>query len=38
MEIDNVELTPMFLGMGNHLAPFSEASNQPEGQEKSFKA
>ncbi len=38
MELDNVALTPMFLGMGNHLAPFSEASNQPEGQEKSFKA
>ena len=24
---------PMFCGMGNHLGPFSEASNQPEGQE-----
>ena len=22
-----------FLGMGNHLGPFSEASDQPEGQE-----
>ena len=22
-----------FLGMGNHLEPFSEASDQPEGQE-----
>ena len=22
-----------FLGMGNHLEPFSEASNRPEGQE-----
>ena len=25
--------TPMFWGMGNHLGPFSEASDQPEGQE-----
>ena len=24
---------PMFYGMGNHLGPFSEASDQPEGQE-----
>ena len=24
---------PMFCGMGNHLEPFSEASNRPEGQE-----
>ena len=24
---------PMFWGMGNHLRPFSEASDQPEGQE-----
>ena len=24
---------PMFWGMGNHLGPFSEASDQPEGQE-----
>ena len=23
----------MFCGMGNHLGPFSEASNRPEGQE-----
>ena len=23
----------MFCGMGNHYGPFSEASNQPEGQE-----
>ena len=23
---------PMFYGMGNHLGPFSEASDQPEGQ------
>ena len=27
----------MFLGMGNHLGPFSGASYQPEGQEKGFK-
>ena len=25
--------TPMFWGMGNHLGPFSEASDRPEGQE-----
>ena len=24
---------PMFWGMGNHLGPFSEASDRPEGQE-----
>ena len=24
---------PMIYGMGNHLGPFSEASNRPEGQE-----
>ena len=24
---------PMFWGIGNHLGPFSEASDQPEGQE-----
>ena len=24
---------PMFSGIGNHLGPFSEASDQPEGQE-----
>ena len=24
---------PRFLGMGNHLGPFSGASDQPEGQE-----
>ena len=24
---------PIFLGMENHLGPFSEASDQPEGQE-----
>ena len=24
---------PMFYGMGNHLGPFSEASDRPEGQE-----
>ena len=24
---------PMFWDMGNHLGPFSEASDQPEGQE-----
>ena len=24
---------PRFLGMGNHLGPFSEASDRPEGQE-----
>ena len=24
---------PMFWGMGNHLGPFTEASNRPEGQE-----
>ena len=24
---------PRFLSMGNHLEPFSEASNRPEGQE-----
>ena len=24
---------PMFCGMGNHLEPFSEASNRPEGHE-----
>ena len=24
---------PMFSGIGNHLGPFSEASNRPEGQE-----
>ena len=24
---------PRFLGMGNHLVPFSEASDRPEGQE-----
>ena len=24
---------PMFYGIGNHLGPFSEASDQPEGQE-----
>ena len=24
---------PMFYGMGNHLGPFSEGSDQPEGQE-----
>ena len=24
---------PMFWGMENHLGPFSEASDQPEGQE-----
>ena len=24
---------PMFWGMGNHLGPFSEASERPEGQE-----
>ena len=24
---------PIFCGMGNHLGPFSEASDQPEGQE-----
>ena len=24
---------PMFWGMGNHLEPFSEASDRPEGQE-----
>ena len=27
-----------FLGMGNHLGPFSEASDQPEGQELGGKA
>ena len=25
--------TPMFWGMGNHLGPFSEASDRSEGQE-----
>ena len=25
--------TPMFWGMGNHLGPFSEASDRPKGQE-----
>ena len=25
--------TPMFWDMGNHLGPFSEALDQPEGQE-----
>ena len=24
---------PVFWGMGNHLGPFSEASDRPEGQE-----
>ena len=24
---------PIFWGMGNHLGPFSEASDRPEGQE-----
>ena len=24
---------PMFWGMGNHLGPFPEASDRPEGQE-----
>ena len=24
---------PMFWGMGNHLGPFSDASDRPEGQE-----
>ena len=24
---------PMYWGMGNHLGPFSEAVDQPEGQE-----
>ena len=24
---------PMFWGMGNHLGPFTEASNQPNSQE-----
>ena len=24
---------PMFWGMGNHLGPFSEAEDRPEGQE-----
>ena len=24
---------PMFYGMGNHLGPFSDASDRPEGQE-----
>ena len=24
---------PMFLGMGNHLEPFSKVSDPPEGQE-----
>ena len=26
---------PMFLGMGNHLEPFSKVSEPPEGQEQS---
>ena len=25
--------SPRFFGMGNHLEPFSEASDRPEGQE-----
>ena len=29
---------PMFYGMGNHLGPFSEAVDQPEGQEVSGEA
>ena len=30
--------TPRFLGMGNHLGPFPEASDLPEGQEQALQA